>query len=68
MKNGVFSNLACSEVVRCRRESDLGWGYADGVGAAGADGAAWGGLGALVEADFDGGEVVVATADGEAGG
>ena len=54
--------------MRCRRESDLGWGDADGVGAAGADGAAGGGLGALVEADLDGGEVVVAAADGEARG
>lgn len=54
--------------MRCRRESSLWWGDADGVGAAGADGAAGGGLGALVEADLDGGEVVVAAADGEAGG
>jgi len=60
--------LACSEVVRCRRESDLWWGDADGVGPAGADGTAGGGLGALVEADLDGGEVVVAAADGEARG
>lgn len=41
---------------------------ADGVGSAGADGAAWGGLGVLVEADLDGGKVVVAAADREAGG
>jgi hypothetical protein len=54
--------------VRCRRESDLWWSDADGVCAAGTDGAAWGRLGALVEADLDGGEVVVATADGKAGG
>ncbi|MCU1291516.1 MAG: hypothetical protein JWP08_366 [Bryobacterales bacterium] len=39
---------------------------ADGVGAAGADGTAWGGLGALVEADFDRGEIVVAAGEGEA--
>jgi len=38
--------------------------YADCVGSAGADGAAWGWVGGLVEADLDGGEVVVAAADG----
>ena len=38
---------------------------ANGVGAAGADGAAWGWLELFVEADFDGGEVVVAAAEGE---
>jgi|SRR5579871_4746874 len=42
------------------------WGWdADGVGSAGADGAAGGGVEAFVEADFDGCEVVVATAQGE---
>jgi len=35
---------------------------ADGVGAAGADGAAGGGLEVFVETDFDGGEIVVAAA------
>ena len=43
----------------------LRWRDADGVGAAGADGAAWGWLELFVEADFDGGEVVVAAAEGE---
>ena len=43
------------------------WGWdADGVGAAGADGAAGDGVEGFVEADFDGGEVVVAAAEGEA--
>jgi hypothetical protein len=45
----------------------LGWGDADGVGSAGADGAAVGGLELLGEADFDGGEVVVAATEGERG-
>ena len=45
----------------------LGWGYADGVGSAGAYGAAGGGLELFGEADFDGGEVVVAAAEREAG-
>jgi hypothetical protein len=45
----------------------LGWGDADGVGTAGADGAAVGGLELLGEADFDGGEEVVAAAEGERG-
>jgi len=40
---------------------------AHGVGAAGADGAAVDGLERFVEADFDGGEVVVAATDGKAG-
>ena len=45
------------------------WGWdADGLGSAGFDGAAGDGLGGFVEADFDGGEVVVAAAEGEAGG
>lgn len=45
------------------------WGWdADGVGSAGADGAAGGGLAGFVEADFDGGEVVVAATEGERGG
>ena len=47
----------------------LAWrGNADGVGAAGADGAAGDGVEGLVEADFDGGEEVVAAADGDAFG
>jgi hypothetical protein len=45
----------------------LGWGYADGVGSAGADGAARGGLELLGETDFDSGEEVVAAAECEAG-
>lgn len=45
------------------------WGCdADAIGAAGVDGAAWYGLGALVHADFDGGEAIVATTEGETGG
>jgi hypothetical protein len=45
------------------------WGCdADGVGAAGADGAAGDGLGLFVHADFYGSEVVVAAADGDAVG
>ena len=45
------------------------WGWdADGLGSAGFDGAAGDGLGGFVQADFDGGEVVVAAAEGEAGG
>jgi len=40
---------------------------ADGVGAAGADGAARSGLAALVQADFDGSEIVVAATEGERG-
>jgi len=40
----------------------LRWRDANGVGAAGADGAARGGLAALVKAYLDGGEVVVAAA------
>jgi len=43
----------------------LRWGDADRVGAAGAEGAAAYGLEALVHADLDGGEVVVAAAQGE---
>ena len=41
-----------------------GWD-ADSVGSAGADGATGGGVEGFVEADFDGGEVVVATTQGE---
>ena len=40
---------------------------ADGVGSAGADGAAVGGVEGLVQTDFDGGEVVVAAAEGQRG-
>jgi len=40
---------------------------ADGVGAAGTDGTAGGGTAALVQADLDGGEVVVAAGEGKAG-
>ena len=43
-----------------------GWD-ADGLGSAGFDGAAGDGLGGFVQADFDGGEVVVAATEGEAG-
>ena len=43
--------------------SDLSRGDADGVGAAGADGSAGGGLAAFVQADFDGGEIVVAATE-----
>ena len=42
------------------------WDDADGVGSAGADGAAGDGLEGLAHADFDRGEVVVAAAEGEA--
>ena len=53
----------------CVRGQHCLWrGDADGVGAAGADGAAGDGLGLLVHADFDGGEVVVATTYGDAAG
>src|SRR5271170_730483 len=45
----------------------LGWRDADGVGSAGADGPAVGGLELLGEADFDGGEVIVAATEGEGG-
>jgi hypothetical protein len=45
----------------------LGWGDADGVGSAGADGAARGGLELFGEADFNGGEEVVAATEREAG-
>ena len=41
------------------------WRDADGVGAAGADGAAGDGVQSLIEADFDGGEVVVSATHGE---
>jgi len=45
------------------------WGWdADGVGAAGTDGAAACRLKGLAEADFDRGEVVAAATEGEAGG
>ncbi len=44
---------------------DLWRGDANGVGSAGADGAARGGVEGFVEADFYGGEVVVAAAQGE---
>ena len=47
--------------------SALRWGDANGVGPAGSDGAAVGGLESFVEADFDGGEEVVAAAENEAG-
>ena len=43
----------------------LRWRDPDGVCAAGADGAAGGWVELLVETDFDGSEVVVATAEGE---
>ena len=43
----------------------LGWGDADGVGSAGSDGSAGGGVELFVEADFYGGEVVVAAGEGE---
>ena len=46
----------------------LWWGDADGVGAAGAEVGAACGLEGFAEADFDGGEVVVAAAKGEAVG
>jgi hypothetical protein len=42
-------------------------GNADGVGAAGPDGAAGGGLAGFVQADLDRGEVVVAAAEGQRG-
>jgi hypothetical protein len=44
----------------------LRWDDADGVGAAGADGAAADGLEGLVHADLDCGEIVIAAAEGEA--
>lgn len=43
-----------------------GWD-ADGGGFAGAEGAAWGWMESFVEADFDGGEVVAAASQSEAG-
>jgi hypothetical protein len=46
----------------------LRWGDADGVGAAGTEVGAAGGLQGFGHADFDGGEVVVAAAEGEAVG
>ena len=48
--------------------SALRWRDADGVGAAGTDGAAACRLKGLAEADFDRGEVVAAATEGEAGG
>ena len=42
------------------------WDDADGVGPAGADGAAGDGLESFAHADFDRGEVVVAATEGEA--
>jgi hypothetical protein len=48
--------------------TDLRRGDADGVGAAGADGAARGRLAGFIQADFDGGEIVVAAAEGHRGG
>jgi hypothetical protein len=48
--------------------TDLRRGDADGVGAAGADRAARGRLAGFIQADFDGGEIVVAAAEGERGG
>ena len=57
--------LLAASVERARKVRLLrGWD-ADGVSSAGANGAAGDGVEGFVEANFDSGEVVVATAQGE---